>query len=330
MQRAGLRLDVVSYALLIHAYGKARREDEALAVFEEMLDAGVRPTRKTYNILLDASAISGLVEQAQTVFMCMRRDRFTPDICSYATLLSAYINVPDMEGAEKFFKRLKQDGIEPNIVTYGTLIKGYAKMNDLEKMMQKYEEMVTSGIKANQIIFTAMMDAYGRNKDFGSAVFWFKEMEVHGCPPDQKAKKVLYSLAKTDEDREEADQLTGNKSNYQSIRFPGGGSVDEDEDEGKDDDSEFSDEIDEHPALMAETRRISVEEEREGTPARMSDEHRSQERFTLTYKRKRRSLPCHIDANEKGSKGQVEHQQTDDRDTIQVVYEPKEKKTEKA
>lgn len=42
MQRAGLRPDVVSYALLINAYGKARREEEALAVFEEMLDAGVR------------------------------------------------------------------------------------------------------------------------------------------------------------------------------------------------------------------------------------------------------------------------------------------------
>lgn len=42
MQRAGHKPDVVSYALLISAYGKARREDEALAVFEEMLDAGVR------------------------------------------------------------------------------------------------------------------------------------------------------------------------------------------------------------------------------------------------------------------------------------------------
>lgn len=42
MQRAGLQPDVVSYALLISAYGKARREEEALAVFEEMLDAGIR------------------------------------------------------------------------------------------------------------------------------------------------------------------------------------------------------------------------------------------------------------------------------------------------
>lgn len=42
MQRAGVRPDVVSYTLLISAYGKARKEEEALAVFEEMLDARVR------------------------------------------------------------------------------------------------------------------------------------------------------------------------------------------------------------------------------------------------------------------------------------------------
>ncbi|KAK8921947.1 Pentatricopeptide repeat-containing protein [Platanthera zijinensis] len=68
MQRSGLKPDVVSYTLLISAYGKARREDEALAVFEEMLSAGVRPTRKAYNVLLDAFAISGMVKEAKTVF----------------------------------------------------------------------------------------------------------------------------------------------------------------------------------------------------------------------------------------------------------------------
>lgn len=50
MQRAGLKPDVVSYALLISAYGKARREDEALAVFEEMLDAGVRSYSLYYHV----------------------------------------------------------------------------------------------------------------------------------------------------------------------------------------------------------------------------------------------------------------------------------------
>ncbi|KAL1295718.1 hypothetical protein HN51_056568 [Arachis hypogaea] len=203
MQRAGLRPDVVSYALLINAYGKARREEEALAVFEEMLDAGVRPTRKAYNILLDAFSISGMVEQARTVFKSMRRDRCSPDICSYTTMLSAYVNASDMEGAEKFFKRLIQDGFEPNVVTYGTLIKGYAKINDLGKVTQKYEEMLKRGIKANQTILTNIMDAYGKSGDFDSAVLWFKEMKS----PDQKAKNVLLSLANTEEERKEANDL---------------------------------------------------------------------------------------------------------------------------
>ncbi|CAO2838139.1 unnamed protein product [Amaranthus hypochondriacus] len=219
MQRAGLRPDVVSYALLIHAYGKARREEEALAVFEEMLDAGVRPTHKAYNILLDAFAISGMVEQAKTVFKSMRRDRLTPDLCSYTTMLSAYINASDMDGAEIFFKRLRQDGLKPNVITYGTLLKGYAKVNDLEKMIEKYEEMVRIGIKPNQTIFTTIMDAYGKNRDFASSVYWFKEMEHRGCPPDQKAKNILLSLAKTEEEIEEAKQLVESKPIDQISRF---------------------------------------------------------------------------------------------------------------
>lgn len=51
MQRANLRPDVISYALLIKAYGKGRREDEALAVFEEMLDARVRYVRTIFFLL---------------------------------------------------------------------------------------------------------------------------------------------------------------------------------------------------------------------------------------------------------------------------------------
>ncbi|KAH7577082.1 hypothetical protein ACOSP7_002172 [Xanthoceras sorbifolium] len=240
MQRAGLRPDVVSYALLINAYGKARREEEALAVFEEMLDAGVRPTHKAYNILLNAFAISGMVEQARTVFKCMRRDRCAPDICSYTTMLSAYVNASDMEGAEKFFRRLKQDGFKPNVVTYGTLIKGYAKVNNLEKMMEIYENMRLSGIKANQTIFTTIMDAHGKNRDFGSAVVWYKEMESCGISPDQKAKNILLSLAKTVDEQSEANELLGNSDHHRVEPRINGLSkfVDEDGDEDEDEEEE--------------------------------------------------------------------------------------------
>lgn len=244
MQRAGLEPDVVSYALLIKAYGKARREDEALAVFEDMLDAGVRPTRKSYNILLDAFAISGMVEEARTVFKSMRRDKCSPDIFSYTTMLSAYVNASDMDGAEIFFRRFKQDGFEPNVVSYGALIKGYAKVNNLDKMMEKYEEMRLKNIKANQTIFTTIMDAHGKNMDFGSAVTWFKEMESCGFPPDQKAKNVLLSLAKTAEEEEEANELVGlidhKIDGEQSVGF----AIDSDDDDDDEDDA-FEDDNDE-------------------------------------------------------------------------------------
>ena len=164
--------------------------------------------------------------------------RCTPDICSYTTMLSAYVNASDMEGAEKFFRRLKQDGFKPNVVTYGTLIKGYAKISNLEKMMEKYEEMQVHGIKANQAIYTTIMDAYGRNKDFGSAVFWFKEMGFCGAPPDRKAQNILLSLGKTEAEKEEANLLVGNHSQYANAQAGNGSSryADEDNDENNSDD----------------------------------------------------------------------------------------------
>ncbi|CAD6265964.1 unnamed protein product [Miscanthus lutarioriparius] len=190
--------------------GKPEGEEEALAVFEEMLDAGVRPTRKSYNILLDAFAISGLVEEANTVFKAMRRHRVEPDLCSYTTMVLAYVNASDMNGAEKIFRRIKDDGLKPNVVVYGTLMKGYSKLNNVEKIMRVYERMRIQGVEPNQTIYTTIMDAQGRNSDFGNAAIWFKEMEARGYPPDQKAKNILLSLANTPEEKQEANELVGN------------------------------------------------------------------------------------------------------------------------
>lgn len=144
------------------------------------------------------------------MFFFYKYCRYEPDLCSYATMLSAYVNASDMDGAEKLLRRIKEDGLKPNVVVYGTLMKGYAKLNNLEKVLRVYERMNLQGVEANQTIYTTIMDAHGKNSDFGSAVVWFKEMSAHGLPPDQKAKNILLSLAKTAEEKIEADELVGN------------------------------------------------------------------------------------------------------------------------
>lgn len=159
-------------------------------------------------------------------------------------MLSAYVNAPDMDGAEKFFKRIKQDGFEPNVVTHGTLINGYAKANNLEKMMEKYETMRVEGIKPSAAIFTTIMDAFGRNKDFGSAAIWYNEMVSGGVAPDQKAKNILLSLAKTAEEQIEAQQLIENQSVGRPLNSVEGDEIDglnsrDEDDEDEDDDDEF-------------------------------------------------------------------------------------------
>ncbi|KAB1209606.1 hypothetical protein CJ030_MR6G003941 [Morella rubra] len=151
-------------------------------------------------------------------------------------MLSAYVNASDVEGADQFFRRLKQEGFVPNVVTYGALIKGYAKINNLDKMMEKYEEMQACGIKVNQTVLTTVMDACGKNRGFGSAVVWYKEMEACGFPPDQKAKNILLSLAKTAEEQDEAIQLAGNLDQSSDEVNRVSRFVDEDSDDNDDED----------------------------------------------------------------------------------------------
>ena len=178
-------------------------------------------------------------------------------------MLSAYVNASDMEGAEKFFKRLIQDGFEPNVVTYGTLIKGYAKMNDVGKVMEKYEEMLKRGIKANPTILTTIMDAHGKNGDFDSAVLWFKQMKSSGVPPDQKAKNVLLSLASTDEERKEANELVLHSNVNNNLPKVNGVVrlvVDDDDDDGNDNDN--ADEEDNYEYFDAQLARACDEQTR--------------------------------------------------------------------
>ena len=88
-------------------------------------------------------------------------------------------------------------------------MKGYAKVNDLDKMMKTYETMRLAGIEGNQTIFTTIMDAHGKVSDFGVAAVWFKEMVARGFAPDQKARNILLSLAKSSSEQVEARQLAG-------------------------------------------------------------------------------------------------------------------------
>ena len=145
-----------------------------------------------------------------------------------------------MEEPEKFFNRIKQDGFEPNVVTNGTLIKGYAKGNDTGKMMAKYEEIRLCGIKANETIFTTIVDAHVRNHGFDSAVIWFNEMGSNSVLPDQKAKNILLSLAKSAEEKAEANHLVGyaNENNDNRILSNDDDGVNDNIDEDFSDDSE--------------------------------------------------------------------------------------------
>lgn len=137
-------------------------------------------------------------------------------------MVSAYVNACEMVGAEKFFRQLKDDGLKPNVVVYGTLMKGYAKQNNLEKVVKVYERMLVQGVNPNTTIYTILIDAHGKNLDFGSAVAWYKQMVEKKIEPDKKVKNVLLSLAHTQEEKQEANELLGIEASCEQLKLQEG------------------------------------------------------------------------------------------------------------
>ncbi|KAF6137008.1 hypothetical protein GIB67_030772 [Kingdonia uniflora] len=98
MPKFGCQPDVVTYSIIIDAYGRTGNFDEALNVYEEMKALGVK------------------------------EKGFVPSWATYASLWRAYGRAQYGEDAMNVYKEMKEKGLEMNVVLYNTLLAMCADM----------------------------------------------------------------------------------------------------------------------------------------------------------------------------------------------------------
>lgn len=95
-----VRPNDVSYSTVIHAYAVSRvphKATKAHEVFQQMIRAGVKPSRVTYNNLLNCYASAGnqpnLMSLVQDLYQQMLASDEQPDQCTFGTVLKACSNL---------------------------------------------------------------------------------------------------------------------------------------------------------------------------------------------------------------------------------------------
>eukprot|EP01018_Ginkgo_biloba_P011341 Gb_31474 [translate_table: standard] len=122
--------DVISWSAMIAGYGMHGHGYEALALFTQMQEAGVKPDYITFICLLSACSHSGLLDEGWQYFDSMIRDYcIIPGVEHYACMVDLLGRSGHLQEALDFIKKMP---LEPDVSVWGALLGACRIHNNVE------------------------------------------------------------------------------------------------------------------------------------------------------------------------------------------------------
>uniref|UniRef100_A0A7N2N1F9 Pentatricopeptide repeat-containing protein n=1 Tax=Quercus lobata TaxID=97700 RepID=A0A7N2N1F9_QUELO len=112
--------DTVAWNTIIIANSMHGKGEEALLLFEKMLESGAKPNSVTFTGVLSGCSHSQLVDKGLLIFDSMSRDYSTePDVDHYSCMVDVLSRAGRLEQAYEFIQRMP---IEPTAAAWGALL----------------------------------------------------------------------------------------------------------------------------------------------------------------------------------------------------------------
>lgn len=112
--------DVVCWSAIIASYGVNGQGRKAIDLFDDMINAGVRPNYITFTCVLSACSHSGLLEEGKKHFELMKKDfGIVPKLNNYSCMVDLLGRAGQLSEAEKLIENMP---IEPDASIWGSLL----------------------------------------------------------------------------------------------------------------------------------------------------------------------------------------------------------------
>ncbi|KAF8099336.1 hypothetical protein N665_0245s0015 [Sinapis alba] len=226
MKGLGLNPTTSTYNTLIKGYGIAGRPERSSELLDLMLEENsvdVRPNIRTFNVLVQAWCKKKKVEEAWKVVCKMEECGVKPDTVTYNTIATCYVQKGETKRAERevvekmgkpngrtcgivvggycregrvrdglrFVRRMKEMGVEANLVVFNSLIKGFVEVMDRDGIDEVLTLMKECKVKADVITYSTVMNAWSSAGYMEKAAQVFEEMVKAGVKPDAHAYSIL-------------------------------------------------------------------------------------------------------------------------------------------
>ncbi|KAL8498541.1 hypothetical protein ACS0TY_021755 [Phlomoides rotata] len=182
--------DVVSWTSIIDGNVKNEMVDDALKLFDEMLESRVEPNDVTMVAVLSACAQKGDLRLGERILGFAERIGVGFSLNTMNAMLDMYVKCGGLEKAREIFEKM---GVK-DIFSWTSMINGHAKNRDVEFARKLFDEMPVR----NVVSWNAMIGGYSQNNRPKEALELFHEMEREGfVPMESTLASVLSACAQS-------------------------------------------------------------------------------------------------------------------------------------
>lgn len=208
--------DMVSWNVMISAYFSNGKCEDALNMFDRMINRGVKLNYDSWNAIICGFMDNGQTQQALEIFSRMQQFGFKPNQITITSVLPACTHLESLRGGKEIHSYIIRHLFYEDLTATTALIFVYAKCGELElshrvfSMMPKkdtvawntiiiakamhgrgeealfnFNEMVSSGIKPNSVTFTGVLSGCSHSRLVDESLSIFHSMsKYHNIEPD--------------------------------------------------------------------------------------------------------------------------------------------------
>ncbi|KFK27815.1 hypothetical protein AALP_AA8G433500 [Arabis alpina] len=203
-----VRPNIRTFNVLVQAWCKKKKVEEAWKVVHKMEECGVRPDTVTYNTIATCYVQKGETKRAEQelVEKMVMKNKAKPNGRTCGIVVGGYCREGKVRDGLRFVRKMKEMRVEANLVVFNSLIKGFVEVMDRDGIDEVLTLMKECNVKADVITYSTVMNAWSSAGYMEKAAQVFEEMVQAGVKPDAHAYSILakgYIRAKENEKAEE-------------------------------------------------------------------------------------------------------------------------------
>lgn len=168
--------NVVSWNSMIAAYVEGGNPEEAMRIFQKMLDQGVEPTNVTIMEALHACADLGDLKRGIFVHKLLDQLKLGTDVSMTNSLISMYSKCKKVDRAADIFSKLQGK----TLVSWNAMILGYAQNGRVNEALNYFCKMRSKNIKPDSFAMVSVIPALAELSVIRHAK-WIHALVIRSC-----------------------------------------------------------------------------------------------------------------------------------------------------